>query len=74
MPRTVEAIFEGGVLKPTSPLNIPEHKKVTLIIEDEIEESLDILSLATMVYNGLSPEDIENIEKLMLNRSHFSRD
>ena len=74
MPRTVEAIFEGGVLKPTSPLNIPEHKRVTLIIEDEIEESLDILSLATMVYNGLSPEDIENIEKLMLNRSHFSRD
>jgi predicted DNA-binding antitoxin AbrB/MazE fold protein len=74
MPRTVEAIFEGGVLKPTSPLNIPEHKKVTLIIEDEIEESLDILSLATMVYNGLSPEDIKNIEKLMLNRSHFSRD
>jgi len=74
MSRTVEAIFEGGVLKPTSPLNIPEHKKVTLIIEDEIEESLDILSLATMVYNGLSPEDIENIEKLMLNRSHFSRD
>ena len=73
MPRTVEAIFEGGVLKPTSPLNIPEHKKVTLIIEDEIEESLDILSLATMVYTGLSPEDIENIEKLMLNRSHFSR-
>jgi len=74
MSRTVEAIFEGGVLKPTSPLNIPEHKKVTLIIEDEIEESLDILSLATMVYNGLSAEDIENIEKLMLNRSHFSRD
>ena len=74
MPRTVEAIFEGGVLKPISPLNIPEHKKVTLIIEDEIEEPLDILSLASMVYNGLSPEGIEEIEKLILDRSHFSRD
>jgi predicted DNA-binding antitoxin AbrB/MazE fold protein len=74
MTRTVEAIFEGGVLKPISPLNIPEHKKVTLIIEDEIEEPLDVLSLASMVYNGLSPEDIEDIEKVILDRSHFSRD
>jgi predicted DNA-binding antitoxin AbrB/MazE fold protein len=74
MPRTIEAIFEGGVLKPISPLDIPEHKKVTLIIEDEIEESRDVLSLASMVYNGLSPEDIEEIEKLILDRSHFSRD
>lgn len=74
MPKTVEAIFEGGVLKPISPLNIPEHKKVTLIIEDEVEESFDILSLASMVYNGLSPEDIEDIERLILDRSHFSRD
>jgi predicted DNA-binding antitoxin AbrB/MazE fold protein len=49
MPKTVEAISEGGVLKPISPLNIPEHKKVTLIIEDEVEESFDILSLASMV-------------------------
>lgn len=74
MTKTVEAIFEGGVLKPISPLNIPEHKKVTLIIEDEIEEPLDVLSLASMVYNGLSPEDIEDIEKVILDRSHFSRD
>jgi predicted DNA-binding antitoxin AbrB/MazE fold protein len=74
MTRTVEAIFEGGVLKPISPLNIAEHKKVTLIIEDESTEPVDILSLALTVYNGLSPEDIEDIEKLALDRSHFSRD
>lgn len=74
MTRTVEAIFEDGVLKPTSPLNIAEHKKVTLIIEDESTEPVDILSLASTVYNGLSPEDIEDIETLSLDRSRFSRD
>lgn len=74
MAMTVEAIFENGVLKPISPLNISEHKKVTLIIKDEIEESFDILSLASMVYDDLSPEDIEDIERLALDRSHFSRD
>lgn len=74
MPKTIEAIFEGGVLKPMSPLNISEHKRATLIIEDEPEEPSDILSLVSMVYNGLSPEDIGDIEKVALNRSHFSRD
>ncbi|MBI4690771.1 MAG: antitoxin family protein [Nitrospirae bacterium] len=73
MPKTVEAIFEEGVLKPISPLNIPEHKKVTLIIEDEHVESTDILSLSSMIYNGLSPEDIKEIEELAFDRSHFSR-
>lgn len=73
MPKTIEAIFERGVLIPVSPLNISEHKKVTLIIEDEPVESADILSLSSMVYNGLSSEDIEEIEKLTLDRSGFSR-
>lgn len=73
MPKTIEAVFERGVLIPVSPLNISEHKKVTLTIEDEPIKSADILSLSSMVYNGLSPEDIEEIEKLALDRSGFSR-
>jgi len=74
MARTVEAIFEEGVFKPLSPLNISEHKRIKLIIEDESEEPSDILSLASMVYNGFSPEDIVDIEKVVLDRTHFSRD
>lgn len=74
MTRTVEAIFEEGVFKPVSPLDISEHKKVTLIIKDETEEPSDILSLASMVYNGLSPEDIDAVEKIAVDRSRFSRD
>ena len=73
MPKTIEAVFERGVLIPVSPLNISEHKKVTLTIEDEPIKSADILSLSSIVYNGLSPEDIEEIEKLALDRSGFSR-
>jgi len=74
MARTVEAIFEEGVFKPLSPLNISEHKRIKLIIEDESEEPSDILSLASMVYNGFSPEDIVDIEKVILDRTRFSRD
>ncbi len=73
MTKTIEAIFEKGVLIPMSPLNISEHKKVTLIIDDEEVESTDILSLSSMVYNGLSPKDIDEIEELALDRRGFSR-
>ena len=74
MTKTIEAIFENGVFKPVSPLDLSEHKKVTLIIKDNNEETPNILSLASTVYEDLSPSDIEDIEKLALDRSRFSRD
>lgn len=73
MTKTVEAVYENGVLKPITQLNIPEHKKVNLIIEYEIPKTPDILSLASAVYNGFSLKEIEDIEKISLNRNHFSR-
>lgn len=73
MAKTLEAIFENGVFKPVTSPDIPEHKKVTLIIEEAHEESLDILSLASKVYSGLKAEDIEDIEKLATDRINFSR-
>lgn len=33
MPLTVEAIYEGGVLKPVEPLPLQEHEKVRLTIQ-----------------------------------------
>lgn len=74
MSKTVDAIFENGVLKPVTPLHIREHKLVHLIIHEEVEEPSDILSLASEVYSGLSLSDIEDLEKISLDRSHFSRD
>jgi predicted DNA-binding antitoxin AbrB/MazE fold protein len=33
MPITVEAIYEGSVLKPTGPLLLQEHEKVTVTVQ-----------------------------------------
>ncbi len=74
MTKTIEAIFEDGVLKPTKPLDIPEHKKMTVIIEDAPERTPDVLSLAAQVYTGLSTADIREIERVALDRTHFTRD
>ncbi len=73
MSKTIDAIFENGVFKPITPITISEHKKVTLIIADEYEELFDIIFLASMVYDGLSAQEIEDIEKVATDRSHFSR-
>ena len=71
MAKTVEAVFEDGVFKPISPITLSEHKRVTLIINNN-EETPYILSVASMVYEGLSPSDIKDIEELAFDRSGFS--
>lgn len=43
MPKTIEAIYENGVLKPLEKLDIEEHKKIRIIIavpESEVIEEI----------------------------------
>lgn len=74
MSKTVEAVYENGVFKPVVPIDMPEHKKLLLVIEEETEVSAKILSLASNVYKGFSTKDIEEVERVALDRSRFSRD
>ena len=74
MPRTIEAVYEDGVFKPAIALDIPEHKKITLTIEEETEKLSGIMYLASKVYDGFSSKDIEEVEQIAFDRSRFSRD
>jgi len=38
MPRSVQAIYEHGVLRPLEPLNLAENEQITLIIEGASHE------------------------------------
>ena len=41
MPRTIQAIYENGVLKPMNKLDLPEQQRVEiLILEDDLPPSL----------------------------------
>ncbi|MFV1977090.1 MAG: antitoxin family protein [Candidatus Scalindua sp.] len=73
MTKTINAIYENGVFKPIEPVGISEHKKVTLIIEEEQQVHRDIIGLAANVYRNLSPQSIEDVEQLATDRSHFTR-
>jgi len=70
--KTCEAIFEKGVFRPLSSLEIviPEGQRVKLIVEP-IEFPDNILKQATSVYDGLSEEQINEIEQIILSRENF---
>ena len=72
MQQTVEAVFEGGMFRPVVPqlLSLSEGQRVRLTVETE-ESRGDALGLATGVYAGLSKKEIDEVERIALNRQTF---
>jgi predicted DNA-binding antitoxin AbrB/MazE fold protein len=69
----VEAIFEDGVFKPVERPEIPEGERVQLTVETFARrEHEDPIELARRVYRGLRPEEIDEIERIALDRSHLA--
>jgi predicted DNA-binding antitoxin AbrB/MazE fold protein len=74
MERVVEAVYENGVLTPLEPLNLPEHLRVQITIQiPSTRTPEDVLQGWRSVYEGLSEEDISEIERIALDRSRFMR-
>jgi predicted DNA-binding antitoxin AbrB/MazE fold protein len=75
MTQTVEAIYEHGTFRllesPHVLLQDGQHVRLTV----ETEEMLnDLLTLAEQVYAGLSDQDIDDIERIALDRQSFFTD
>jgi predicted DNA-binding antitoxin AbrB/MazE fold protein len=60
MPITVEAVYEGGVLKPAQPLPLKEHEKVRLTVE-QVDSPL-LRAYGIIGWTG----DAETIERVAL--------
>lgn len=75
MTQTLEAIFENGVFRllesPATPL--AQGQRVRITVETEADPD-DVLALAGQVYDGLSEEEIEDVEKISLDRRAFFGD
>ena len=76
MPReTLEAVYEDGVFKPLSHPKLNEGQQVRLIVEETSGVRPErILDLAAQVYQGLSQQEIAEIEKIALDRRSFFGD
>ena len=67
MKQILDAIYENGVFRPLKNIDISEGQSVRLIVETTSSLSPDdLLNLAAQVYEGLSDEDIKEIEEIAL--------
>ena len=71
MKHVIDAIYENGTFRPVQSniIEIAEGTHVRITVDDETEP--ESLKLATRVYEGLSDEDIDEIEQIALNRNNF---
>lgn len=72
MKQTLEAIYEKGEfhLVKARGLHIPEGQHVQLVVEVP-DNSEDVMTLVTHVYDGLPEKQIEEIEHISLDRRNF---
>ena len=72
MQQNCEAVFENGILRPLVNLKLKEGQPVRLIIEETTTlKAEEMLKMAFQVYEGLSEQEIDKIEEIACNRSHF---
>ena len=76
MRQTLDAVFENGAFRPLRPGELPlsPGQRVRLIVESPVEAGEDLIDLAADVYEGLSDEQIDDIERIALDRSDFFGD
>ena len=70
MTQTIEAIYEDGIFRPLDPasLNISNGQRVQIVV---VRDNEDPLKEITSILDGLSPEEIEEFERIALDRSNF---
>lgn len=74
MKQFVDAVYEGGVFRPLAPLDLPPGERVR--VEIEVPPKVDVeemLAEFQKVYEGFTPEEIDELERVILDRSNFSR-
>ena len=74
MEQVVEAIYENGVFTPLEPLDLPERQRLLITIRLPAAEDPDqALKAWQQVYEGLSEQEVAEIESISLDRDHFMR-
>ena len=73
MAQTIKAIYRNGFFIPLEPIsaNLSEGGRVWLTIAPLEDSAREIMKLAENFYEGLSEEEVDEIEKIALDRSNF---
>jgi predicted DNA-binding antitoxin AbrB/MazE fold protein len=72
MQQVLDAVYENGVFRPLQAPEVAEGQQVKLVVKTTTELTPDeMLELAAQVYQGLSDQDINDIEQIALDRENF---
>lgn len=75
MRQTIKARYHGGVLQPLEPLALADDAEVQVTVDTDFTIGAEeILRRAAQVYQGLSADDITQVESIALDRQHFFRE
>jgi predicted DNA-binding antitoxin AbrB/MazE fold protein len=72
MIQSIEAVFQDGVFRPIEPppQDLLEGQRVQVVAKKLSPD--EMMNLVTSIYDGLSEEEIDEIERIALDRSNFS--
>lgn len=74
MTQQFNATYQGGVLHPAEGVDLPlqdgDSVRVT-IATTQSKAAADVVRLAQSVYEGLSPDEVVEIERIATDRSNF---
>jgi predicted DNA-binding antitoxin AbrB/MazE fold protein len=70
MKQAIDAVYENGTFRPigTDAVQLPEGQRVRITV---VEPAQDVLKLASAVYAGLSPDEIDELERIAMQRGNF---
>lgn len=71
--QSMDAVYERGVFRPLRDPHLAEGQAVRLIVMRPPYAPGEMLELAAKVYDGLSESEIDEIERIALDRSNFFR-
>jgi predicted DNA-binding antitoxin AbrB/MazE fold protein len=75
MRQTIKARYHDGILQPLEPLALADDAEVQVTVETAAAVSAeDILRHAADVYQGLTKQEIAQVEAIALDRRHFFRE
>jgi predicted DNA-binding antitoxin AbrB/MazE fold protein len=75
MRQTVKARFHHGVLQPLEPLSLADETEVEITVDINSPPGVDnILERAARVYQGLTADEVAQIEVIALDRTRFFRE
>lgn len=76
MRQTIKARYRDGILQPLEPLALANDAEVQVTVETTtaLVSAEDILRRAADVYQGLTAQEIAQVEAIALDRRHFFRE